>query len=431
MDCKIIPALQEDLDKALEQAYYRTKEPKTCIICGSKFYKGRSGVDVCGECYIDFTCPQCGKEHCRIKLDYRGRIRSIKKFILAGGDIKDYEIYCSKLCATKHNGALGLTPEACKQRMSTMKNNGTYKKWQKSCHSKESRILAYKNMVKKGTVKRLIDGSNTPEVIKRKQESREKRAIKLGFENWQHMMHTYGAGFESNFIIKKDVLYYKGQPFAEIREGLLSGELDIADYPGFAIKFDTITYHNIDPLTNKKILLSGKNFELRNGVEYILDKSSGEYALWDKYKNDFQTDKINNNIMGKIEEEFNNLGGLYLQTFISKDSPLNCGHALFDKLLVESNINWFVYIKFIKNAQTENILPAVVGKSGSFNVNSSGCDLSFSLNPEHGLTRKLINESCGVLDWLYNQVYVIPCDSEEQAYLTEEKIADKYQLFYS
>ena len=79
MDCKIIPALQEDLDMALEQAYYRTKEPKTCIICGSKFYQGRSDVDVCGECYIDFTCPQCGKEHCRIKLDYRGRIRSIKK----------------------------------------------------------------------------------------------------------------------------------------------------------------------------------------------------------------------------------------------------------------------------------------------------------------------------------------------------------------
>lgn len=320
MDCKIIPALQEDLDKALEQAYYRTKEPKTCIICGSKFYQGRSGVDVCGECYIDFTCPQCGKEHCRIKLDNRNRIRSIKKFILAGGDIKDYEIYCSKLCATKHNAALGLTQEACKQRMNTMKNNGTYEKWQKSCHSRESRIIAYKSMVKRGTVKRLIDGSNMPEVIKRKQESREKRAIKLGFENWQHMMHTYGAGFESNFIIKKDVLYYKDCPFTEIRDGLLSGELDIADYPGFAIKFDTVTYHNIDPLTNKKILLSGKNFELRNGVEYILDKSSGEYALWDKYKNDFQTDKINNNTIGKIEEEFNNLGGLYLQTFISKDS---------------------------------------------------------------------------------------------------------------
>ena len=245
------------------------------------------------------------------------------------------------------------------------------------------------------------------------------------------MMHAYGAGFESNFIIKKDVLYYKDCPFTEIRDGLLSGELDIVDYPGFAIKFGTVTYHHIDPLTNKKILLSGKNFELRNGVEYILDKSSGEYALWDKYKNDFQTDKINNNVMHKIEEEFNNLGGLYLQTFISKDSPLNCGHALFDKLLVENNINWFTYIKFIKNVQTGNILPAVVGKSGSFNVNSSGCDLSFSLNPKHGLTRKLIGEGGGILDWLYNQVYVIPCNREEQAYLTEEDIADKYRLFYS
>ena len=236
---------------------------------------------------------------------------------------------------------------------------------------------------------------------------------------------------QPNFITKENVLYYKDQPFAEIREGLLSGELDLADYPGFAIKFDTVTYHNVDPIANEQIILSGKNFELRNGVEYILDKSSGEYVLWDKYKNDFQTDKINNNVMHKIEEEFNNLGGLYLQTFISKGSPLNCGHALFDKLLVENDINWFTYIKFIKGTQTGDTLPAVVGKSGSFNVNSSGCDLSFSLNPEHGPSRKLVCDSNNVLDWLYNQVYVIPCDSEEQAYLIEENMADKYRLFYS
>ena len=469
MDCKIIPALQEDLDKALEQAYYRTKEPKTCIICGSKFYQGRSSVNVCGQCYIDFTCPQCGKEHCRIKLDYRGRIRSIKKFILAGGDIKDYEIYCSNLCANRHNADLGRTPEACEQRLNTMKNNGTYEKWQKSCHSKESRILAYSSMIKNGKVKNLIEGSNRPEVLKRKQEARiasggfdrfmkagHKRTSELWADKGEdgrryrklqkaflesHKIDLYpgecvccktfcehrtpkGIGVECgcysntwgcrpNFITEDNILYYKDHPFAEIRDGLLSGELDIADYPGFAIKFDTVTYHNIDPMTNEKILFSGKNFELRDGIEYVFDRITDKYVLWEKYKSDFQTDKINNNVMHKIEEEFNNLGGLYLQTFISKDSPLNCGHALFDKLLTENNINWFAYIKFIKNTQTGDILPAVAGKSGSLNVNSSGGDLSFSLDPKHGPTRKLINESCGTIDWVYNQVYVIPCDSEE------------------
>ena len=168
MDCKIISALQGDLDKSLKQSYYRTKEPETCIICGSKFYRGRSGVDVCGDCYIDFTCPQCGKKHCRIKLDNSQKIRSIKKFISEGNDIKDYEIYCSILCAKRHNADLGRTPEACEGRINTMKENGTYEKWQKSCHSTESRILAYSNMVKSGKVKNLIEGSNRPEVLKRK-----------------------------------------------------------------------------------------------------------------------------------------------------------------------------------------------------------------------------------------------------------------------
>lgn len=73
--------------------------------------------------------------------------------------------------------------------------------------------------------------------------------------------------------------------------------------------------------------------------------------------------------------------------------------------------------------------PLVCGKSGSILVNSSGCDLCFSLNENDGPSRvKLKNEK---LDWCKTQILVKNFKDEKEALEFEKYIQYKYNLFGS
>lgn len=184
---KIINPSLKELEEENNKNLYHTINYKTCKICGSKFKYGRQSLNVCGICSLEFNCNLCGKKS-TIKLDNRNRIKSILNFLNSNKNLDEYEIYCSKQCAFRHNASM-VSKESHLIRINKMKENGSYDKWQKSCHSKESRILAYQNMVINGNVNNLVKASNTKEVIKQKQKIRENNSKRKGFNSWSDEMN--------------------------------------------------------------------------------------------------------------------------------------------------------------------------------------------------------------------------------------------------
>lgn len=176
-----------------------------------------------------------------------------------------------------------------------------------------------------------------------------------------------------------------------------------------------------------KNLKSIQNFLNKNNELYFYDKTIKNYVKWNFFKEKFYDNHFNKKDNFLIDMGFNYKYSIF-HTFITKDSQYNCGHAAFDKLLIENNINYFVYIKFYKNKNSK-ILPLVVGESGSLNVNKTGCDLSFSKNPNHGPSRRFLIEEN--LDYYYEKILVIPTTSKEESLIIENEISNKYNLFRS
>ena len=230
----------------------------------------------------------------------------------------------------------------------------------------------------------------------------------------------------NNFVELDGVKFYKNIEINELIRQLDNGEIEIP--PGFSKRFDRWCYNTEDILTGETIKLNGSNFEERDNILYFLDKSIGKYVPWEDYKKKFEQEKFKHHdfILDDISFKY---GGEFLPTFITKDSPENCGHAAFDQLLKEKNIGWFVYIKLFRRTDISEIHPLVVGKSGSLLVNASGCDLSFSKDIEHGPSRLFLFENN--YDYFYDKVWVIPVNSEAEAYNLEEKIQIEFDLFGS
>lgn len=106
----------------------------------------------------------------------------------------------------------------------------------------------------------------------------------------------------------------------------------------------------------------------------------------------------------------------------------------FQQSLVDIDLNYFAYIKFYLKEGKEYAL--VVGKSGSKKVNkTSGCDLSFSTNIEHGQARKWLSQNSKL--WCQTEIIIVwtnaieKIDSEKEAYMIESDLQKKFDLFGS
>lgn len=126
----------------------------------------------------------------------------------------------------------------------------------------------------------------------------------------------------------------------------MAGEGNIEDYPGFDIRLGRVCYHNIDVLTNEKILLQGRNFCLRDGIEFVLNKLTGQYEPWESFKSNFQKQsKITGDVV--IRKLIDVEGFHWQNTYIIQKSPENCGHASFDQDLYDQCVTYFVYVQTI------------------------------------------------------------------------------------
>ena len=298
------------------------------------------------------------------------------------------------------------------------KENGSLEKWQKSGQTKEAHakqnITKWKNM---------------------SEENKEKEIKRLN-----------EIGFTPNFITKNHIRFYKSIEVHEFSEKILSGKLDINDYPNINIRFGKVCYGTEDILTSEK-LLKIYQFEEKDNVLYYYDKTSKTYIPWEKYKLKFSrmrtTSEINNFIkklkaleifqpkhMGPVGSyDLNDIIQL-LPTFRTQDSQDWTGAKnAFEQSLVDADIHWFTYIKFYIDNKKKTIRPLVVGKSGSLLVNSSGSDLSFSTDINDGPARKFLNDEN--LQWDKTQILIIKAKSEQQALFYEWKIAYVYELFES
>lgn len=83
----------------------------------------------------------------------------------------------------------------------------------------------------------------------------------------------------------------------------------------------------------------------------------------------------------------------------------------------------------VLSEQKQTVSTLVVGKTGSLVVNSSGTDVSFSMDISHGPARRFLQEEH--FEWDKSRILVIPCDDESIALNIEKSMHDEYGLFYS
>ena len=166
--------------------------------------------------------------------------------------------------------------------------------------------------------------------------------------------------------------------------------------------------------------LNNFNFYEKDEELWYYDSQLEDYVRWEDFKLKFKI----NNINFKLPKNFK-----IFTTFRTQDSEDWSGaKAAFEQNLVDNKIEWFVYIKFYIDLN-EEIKPLVIGKSGSLLVNSSGSDLSFSINIEDGPARRFLNENN--FEWCKTQIAIYKCDSEREALDLEKEMQLKYNLFGS
>lgn len=117
---------------------------------------------------------------------------------------------------------------------------------------------------------------------------------------------------------------------------------------------------------------------------------------------------------------------MWIPTF--RDNIYNAkGQHAMEQYLVEKNISWFTYIKFYINNDSQ-IVPLVVGKSGSKLVNLKGSDIAFMYKGDTP-ARSLLRDN-GLL-WDTTKILVIPAISDLEALKLEKTLANNHKLFYS
>ena len=117
-----------------------------------------------------------------------------------------------------------------------------------------------------------------------------------------------------------------------------------------------------------------------------------KYVCWSCYKDKFISINLENRLLNSISKEFPT--AISIPTFRTQDSQTWEGAlGAFNQYLLDLNIQWFVYIKFYIDKETNQSKPLVVGKTGSTLVNSNGIDVNFSEEINDGPARKFLNET--------------------------------------
>lgn len=126
-------------------------------------------------------------------------------------------------------------------------------------------------------------------------------------------------------------------------------------------------------------------------LNHIICKENDKMAKGMDRKN-FEYSK--DDIITILEESTGEIGLKVYNTFLEQEAirwkrgKKNC----FQQSLVDDGLEYFSYVKFYIGDDGKKYA-LVAGKSGSKSVNkSSGCDLSFSIKPEHGAARKWLEK---------------------------------------
>lgn len=108
-------------------------------------------------------------------------------------------------------------------------------------------------------------------------------------------------------------------------------------------------------------------------------------------------------------------------------------HHEFEMSLVEDNINYFAYIKFyLDNGQKYGL---VAGKTGSYNVNGSGNDVRFRIQPDTDAAKKWLKDNDK--EWCQTEILLIKTKnedkdaSEKEALKIEKYLVDTFGLLES
>lgn len=177
------------------------------------------------------------------------------------------------------------------------------------------------------------------------------------------------------------------------------------------------------------------SFMIKNDILHYFDHSQNQYVPWEDYKAKFSRKRTTKN-METFITSLRSIKGLefadikLVPTFRDQDSDSWVNkRSAFEKSLVDEGIEWFAYIKFYINAKENSIRPIVVGKTGSLIVNSSGTDVSFSIDSNDGPARLFLHET--KQEWDKTQILIIKAKSERQALFFEWKIVKVFDLFKS
>ena len=473
---KVLQPTKDELDEAIKYNYYRTNEAKTCYLCGVKFFHGRSNARLCNCHKILVNCKQCGKEFELNLQNLSGT--STNRMIQSIKNNLEITSFCSKQCRyqfvnstekmknqakqncnkinnitiswcdickrkTNHNGYgncmiclrknidysnLGYHLQFCKICNKKTMHNGIYCC---ICNSNKNGQYGANGKISKGFPKEMFIfdkkniscNENCQKFKDCKFKSNNLFKNKFGYCK----LYIQSWGYKPNFINKDNVRYYKGIEVNEFVKKILSGELDINQYPGINIRFGKVCYGTEDILISEKLIKNNSNFEEKDNVLYFYDRSIQDYIPWEDYKKKFIIRSKEYTNISNILPDFK----LY-PTFRKQDSNLwsDGSKSAFEQSLVDDDILWFIYIKFYLDAKN-NPKPLVCGKSGSLLVNSNGSDLSFSTDINDGPARRFLAENSGKYLWDKTKVAILPCKSEQEAYKLENKYTELLNLFGS
>lgn len=165
-----------------------------------------------------------------------------------------------------------------------------------------------------------------------------------------------------------------------------------------------------------------QQFKIIDSVLYV--KDGNNWVEWDQFKKSYIESHTNINLPNDF---------ITIPTFRNQNSVswVN-SKAKFEQYLLDLNICWFIYIKFaIKN---NNIIPLVIGKTGSKNVNIYGSDVDFGDYDKNNVynatkARKFLYEEG--MQWLKTHIAILPCENEKDALEKEQYYAKKLNLLQS
>ena len=137
------------------------------------------------------------------------------------------------------------------------------------------------------------------------------------------------------------------------------------------------------------------------------------------------------------QEIIDNLRTLYIEgevieinTLLEKVSDYFRPGEDFEKLLLSDDymgLGFFAYIKFFIDGNESYGI--VAGKTGTYNVNQTGTDVSFDKNKNGGLARQfLISKE---FDWDKERIIIIKADSNKKAFSVERELKKRFGLLGS